>query len=262
MAEEDEGMEAFDFDERDLEFALNPGRRHYQTKNQATYGGNQCRQRFRKGRAAVGAYGKEAVGPKFGETAAEAQRRLSEQKQDAKVDDLSTPQLKNAWKKAAKVKELFFKEALVIVESSMLTYVKSITHDVQVKTRYKTIDEVIEEGGSIGFRSSVKTGVKVIDMTGPEQRVYSGYDSFSMKSRASFNDISDRDVFDVPELMHNLNLLVDLTEENIRRNDSQLKSIKDRTTALGYDLEQAKLILESESKEYERIKEVFDLIEK
>lgn len=39
MAEEDEGMEAFDFDERDLEFALNPGRRHFQTKNQATYGG-------------------------------------------------------------------------------------------------------------------------------------------------------------------------------------------------------------------------------
>ncbi|PIO61918.1 g-patch domain protein, partial [Teladorsagia circumcincta] len=41
MAEEDEGMEAFDFDERDLEFALNPGRRHYQTKNQATYGGGK-----------------------------------------------------------------------------------------------------------------------------------------------------------------------------------------------------------------------------
>ncbi|VDM82960.1 unnamed protein product [Strongylus vulgaris] len=40
MVEEDDGMEAFDFDERDLEFALNPGgRRHFQTKNQATYGG-------------------------------------------------------------------------------------------------------------------------------------------------------------------------------------------------------------------------------
>ncbi|PIO65531.1 g-patch domain protein [Teladorsagia circumcincta] len=224
MAEEDEGMEAFDFDERDLEFALNPGRRHYQTKNQATYGiwadresdedeaydrpsfGKKARKDYsapinfisggikqgssldpsdklkenvrddapieiiskrerkkqmsaganvfagaidpnapsdwtkfgkgdviknimksmgykegeglgasrqgivepvqatvRKGRAAVGAYGKEAVGPKFGESAAEAQRRLSEQKQDVKVDDLSTPQLKNAWKKAAKV---------------------------------------------------------------------------------------------------------------------------------------------------------------
>ncbi|EPB67440.1 g-patch domain protein [Ancylostoma ceylanicum] len=356
MAEEDEGMEAFDFDERDLEFALNPGRRHFQTKNQATYGGvfGQIGKRVmrrtptqdlrlvrdpkrllhsrkkakkdysapinfisggikqgssleppdkvkkeekddtpieitfkkerkrrtaganvfagmrtsavkgtvdpnvfgdwtkfgkgdvvkkmmkamgykegeglgasqqgivepvqatvRKGRGAIGAYGKEAAGPKFGESAADAQRRLGDQREPA-----------------------------------------------QVKTRYKTLDEVIEEGGSIGFRSSVKTGVKVIDMTGPEQRVYSGYDSFSMKSRPVFNDISDRENFDVPELMHNLNLLVDLTEESIRRNDSQLKSIKDRTTALEYDLKQAKEMLDHEEKATERIKEVYELIEK
>ncbi|VDK84275.1 unnamed protein product [Cylicostephanus goldi] len=169
----------------------------------------------RKGRGAVGAYGKEAIGPRFGETAAEAQRREASERESGRIveEQPSTPQLKNAWKKAAKV-----------------------------KTRYKTLDEVIEEGGSIGFRSAVQTGVKVIDMTGPEQRVYSGYDSFSMKGRyvsrfavfvrkwiscrPSFNDISDRENFDVPELMHNLNLLVDLTEESIRRNDHQLKTIK------------------------------------
>lgn len=89
----------------------------------------------------------------------------------------------------------------------------------------------------------------------------------------------------MPELMHNLNLLVDVTEEKIRRNDSQLKStkvcficdlfvlynlvgikvtlalLKDRTTALGYDLEQAKLILETDEKEFKRINEVLELIE-
>ncbi|WKX93617.1 hypothetical protein Q1695_011129 [Nippostrongylus brasiliensis] len=359
-------MEAFDFDERDLEFALNPGRRHFQTKNQATYGiwadresdedeayerpsfGKKARKDYsapinfisggikqggsvepsdktdkpkenlkddrsvpieinfkrerkkqqsvganvfagirssavsgamdpnasgdwtkfgkgeviknmmkamgykegeglgasrqgivepvqaavRKGRGAIGAYGKEAVGPKFGETAAETQRRLAEEKQGTVQESPSAPQVKNAWKKAAKV-----------------------------KTRYKTIDEVIEEGGSLGFRSAVKTGVKVIDMTGPEQRVYSGYDSFTMKSRATFNDTSDREVFDVPELIHNLNLLVDLTEESIRRNDSQLKTVKDQSTALGYDLSQAKQLLETEERECERIKEVYSLIE-
>ncbi|ETN73492.1 hypothetical protein NECAME_18298, partial [Necator americanus] len=186
----------------------------------------------RKGRGAIGAYGKEAVGPKFGESAAETQRRLADQRESTKIEEPSLPQLKTAWKKASKV-----------------------------KTRYKTLDDVIEEGGSIGFRSSVKTGVKVIDMTGPEQRVYSGYDSFSMKTRPVFNDLSDRENFDVPELMHNLNLLVDLTEESIRRNDSQLKSIKDRTTALEYDLTQARDILESEERATEKIKEVYDLIE-
>ncbi|KAJ1365567.1 hypothetical protein KIN20_025939 [Parelaphostrongylus tenuis] len=355
MVEEEDGMEAFDFDERDLEFALNPGRRHYQTKNQATYGiwadresdeeeaygrpsfGKKARKDYtapinfisggikqggsfepsklkeeekddepieitfkkerkkqpsvganvfagirssavksavdpnvfgdwtkfgkgnvvknmmkamgykegeglgvsrqgivepvqatvRKGRGAIGAYGKESAGPKLRESSFESQQETT------KGADSSAPQLKGAWKKASKV-----------------------------KTRYKTIDEVIEEGGSIGFLSSMKTGVKVIDMTGPEQRVYSGYDSFSLKSRVSFNDTNDRDVFDVPELMHNLNLLVDLTEESIRRNDSQLKSIKDRTTALEYDLTQSKAILETEERDSERIKEVHDLIEK
>ncbi|VDL69907.1 unnamed protein product [Nippostrongylus brasiliensis] len=318
MAEEDEGMEAFDFDERDLEFALNPGRRHFQTKNQATYGiwadresdedeayerpsfGKKARKDYsapinfisggikqggsvepsdktdkpkenlkddrsvpieinfkrerkkqqsvganvfagirssavsgavdpnasgdwtkfgkgaviknmmkamgykegeglgasrqgivepvqaavRKGRGAIGAYGKEAVGPKFGvylfeETAAETQRRLAEEKQGTVQESPSAPQVKNAWKKAAKV-----------------------------KTRYKTIDEVIEEGGSLGFRSAVKTGVKVIDMTGPEQRVYSGYDSFTMKS--SFASRKDADL---PSMNECQELLVKLRNE-------------------------------------------------
>uniref|UniRef100_A0A0K0DFM0 G-patch domain-containing protein n=1 Tax=Angiostrongylus cantonensis TaxID=6313 RepID=A0A0K0DFM0_ANGCA len=337
MVEEEDGMESFDFDERDLEFALNPGQRHYQTKNQATYGGVRphllsssdhlckpvmiCRKKarkdytapinfisggvkqggsfeptkvccfptpsavkaavdpnvfgdwtkfgkgevvknmmkamgykegeglgvsrqgivepvqatVRKGRGAIGAYGKESVGPKFRGLFQNFQESTSETQQETtRGAETSAPLSKGAWKKASKV----------------------------IKTRYKTMDEVIEEGGSIGFLSSMKTGVKVIDMTGPEQRVYSGYDSFSLKSRVSFNDTNDRDVFDVPELMHNLNLLVDLTEESIRRNDSQLKSIKDRTTALEYDLTQSKTMLETEERDSERIKEVHDLIER
>ncbi|KHJ84034.1 hypothetical protein OESDEN_16256, partial [Oesophagostomum dentatum] len=52
-----------------------------------------------------------------------------------------------------------------------------------------------------------------------------------------------------------------LTEESIRRNDSQLKTIKDRTVALEYDLKQAKEMLDSEERASEKIKEVYDLIE-
>lgn len=36
----------------------------------------------------------------------------------------------------------------------------------------------------------------------------------------------ERDVFDVPALRQNLNLLLDMTEEGIRRNDSQVKTLK------------------------------------
>lgn len=36
---DDEGYEQFELNQTDLEFALNPGRRHFQTREQATYGG-------------------------------------------------------------------------------------------------------------------------------------------------------------------------------------------------------------------------------
>jgi tuftelin-interacting protein 11 len=62
--------------------------------------------------------------------------------------------------------------------------------------------------------------VKVIDMTGPEQRVLSGYhaiagqqrptDEWDPRKEKSFNN------FNLPELMHNLDLLVTMCEQVLR----------------------------------------------
>lgn len=59
--------------------------------------------------------------------------------------------------------------------------------------------------------------VKVIDMTGPEQRVLSGYhaisgvqkpcDQWEVRKEKQFAN------FDLPELLHNLDLLVDTCEQ-------------------------------------------------
>lgn len=61
--------------------------------------------------------------------------------------------------------------------------------------------------------------VKVIDMTGPEQRVLSGYhaisgvkkpiDQWEVRKDKKFSN------FDLPELLHNLNLLVNISEQVI-----------------------------------------------
>ncbi|KAK6061868.1 hypothetical protein COOONC_00458 [Cooperia oncophora] len=61
---------------------------------------NPYRPRSGKVVVAIGAYGKEAVvGPKFGESAAEAQRRMiGEQKQNAGRKIFSIATAKNAWK--------------------------------------------------------------------------------------------------------------------------------------------------------------------
>ncbi|CAD6198615.1 unnamed protein product [Caenorhabditis auriculariae] len=193
----------------------------------------------RKGRGAIGAYGKEATGPKFGESAADAQKRLAEGKSGPGDDEESSKYIslpKGGWKKTQ-----------------------------SVKTRYRTLEDVLEEGttaaSNIARTSASHSNIKVIDMTGPQQRVYTGYDSFSMKTKAEYVDTGDRDTFDVPELMHNINLLIDLTEESIRRNDHQLRSIKDQSTALEYDMKKLNEVLEGEELEEKRLKEVYFLIE-
>lgn len=100
-------------------------------------------------------------------------------------------------------------------------------------------------------------------MTGKQQKVYSGYDSFSMKTRSEYDTVDDeeRTVFDVPELIHNLNLLVDLTEEGIRRSNHQLQGLKDQTTALEYDLEQSRKTLDEEEQQAKHVNEVLEIIQ-
>ncbi|CAB3405543.1 unnamed protein product [Caenorhabditis bovis] len=192
----------------------------------------------RKGRGAVGAYGKEMTGPKFGESAADAQKRNAQSSSNIDNDEVgetSQTTTKGGWKKSQKV-----------------------------KTRYRTIEDVLEENDSgSGYRaSSTHAQTKVIDMTGPQQKVYSGYDSFSMKTKSEYEiDTEKREVFDVPELLHNLNLLVDLTEEGIRRNNHQLITLKDQSTALEYDMKQIEKALKDEEEEASRMKKVYDLID-
>ena len=61
------------------------------------------------------------------------------------------------------------------------------------------------------------TKVKVIDMTGPQQRVLSGYHAISGPQRPADEWEHRKDKkfsnFALPELQHNLNLLVDLCEQ-------------------------------------------------
>ncbi|GMR36109.1 hypothetical protein PMAYCL1PPCAC_06304 [Pristionchus mayeri] len=188
----------------------------------------------RAGRGAVGAYGKEATGPKFGESAAEAQRRAVDEGQaspSAFEEEAKPVMPKGAWKKNARV-----------------------------KVAYRTIDDVMADEGSIGMRAAKHSGEKVIDMTGPEQRVYTGYEALSMKSvRGDATD--DRKNFDIPELSHNLNLLIDLTEEDIRKSNHRARNLENSSTALRYDLKIAREELAKEEEDLDRMKKVYELLE-
>ncbi|KAF8361284.1 stip-1 [Pristionchus pacificus] len=188
----------------------------------------------RPGRGAVGAYGKEVTGPKFGESAADAQRRAAEEAGGGMTaaDDDSKPAMpKGAWKKNARV-----------------------------KVAYRTMDDIMADEGNIGMRAAKRSGEKVIDMTGPEQRVYTGYEALSMKSVRG--DAADNHrKFDIPELSHNLNLIIDLTEENIRKNNHRSRNLENSSAALRYDLKIAKEELEKEEEDLDRMKKVYELLE-
>ncbi|VDK67133.1 unnamed protein product [Litomosoides sigmodontis] len=189
---------------------------------------------LRPGRAAVGAYGRESKGPNFGEAAGETQKRVESGKDDEKLEE---PMRRGNWKKTGSNKS--------------------------VKYQYKTIDEVIAEGGPLKQRlNSGSSGVKVIDMTGKEQKVYSGYDAYAAKTRAVAEAQVERLAFDVPELMHNLNLLISETEETIRHNDRQMRFLRDQTAALENDIVQIQAALWKEREEQRRIEELNDLLER
>ncbi|EJW73715.1 hypothetical protein WUBG_15378 [Wuchereria bancrofti] len=99
-------------------------------------------------------------------------------------------------------------------------------------------------------------------MTGKEQKVYSGYDAYAAKTRAIVEAQMERLVFDVPELMHNLNLLINETEETIRRNDRQMRFLRDQTAALENDSMQIQAALWKEREEQKHVEELNDLLER
>ncbi|XP_001842208.2 septin-interacting protein 1 [Culex quinquefasciatus] len=110
---------------------------------------------------------------------------------------------------------------------------------------YKSVEDVIEKGKrsyNLFDKNSKMSQVKVIDMTGPESRVLSGYHALGQAK------VADEDLYDgkptketsnfaLPELMHNLNLIVDYCEQDIIAIDKQKTTAKDREEQLEIEKE-------------------------
>jgi tuftelin-interacting protein 11 len=83
--------------------------------------------------------------------------------------------------------------------------------------------------------------VKVIDMTGKEQRILSGYHAISSQKMLPDDDIETRGaeastknvvLFDMPELRHNIDMLLDRCEEELISADRKLKHNKNNVEVL------------------------------
>lgn len=161
---------------------------------------------LRKGRGAIGAYGPE----KFAKI---AEKKKEEVTEDAKEQKGKTSQ----WRKG------------------------DTAGKKKVRYCYRSVDQVIEDGklrpNRKGGVSSEMSRVKVIDMTGPEKRVLSGYHAIGSGQQRPdetvlISDKKSKSNFALPELQHNLDILVDMCEQDIIQNDRRNRHLGDRLIAL------------------------------
>lgn len=137
----------------------------------------------------------------------------------------------------------------------------------KVKYVYKTAKEAIESG--TGKKKGIKgqmSNVKVIDMTGKEKKVLTGYHTIANRHDRPDDDedvpitAGKTSAFSMPELTHNLDLLVDMAEDDIVQNDKKLQHEKDMIVNMKYEKERLDTVLEQEQQQIERLAKVLEII--
>ncbi len=106
------------------------------------------------------------------------------------------------------------------------------------KEIFKTVDEVLKSAENVTAPSSVQT---IIDMRGPNRRVVP-----SDKLEAHAHDLQEP----MPELQHNMRLLVDMTESEIKKVSARIRHSMDTKKLL--EKEEVRLRREREHAEEER----------
>ncbi|BFF93517.1 septin-interacting protein 1 [Drosophila madeirensis] len=170
----------------------------------------------RKGRGAIGAYGPETAASIGGKAQA---IKVDEDVREAK----EFKEQMNKWRKGGVAEPQ---------EKSGKRYY------------YKSVEEVIAKGKKSTHLLSEKLSkqlgnVPVIDMTGPEKRVLSGYHALGQTKITPEETLYDAEasgaavpVFALPELTHNLQLLVSQCEQQIIAIDKSERESESQQTAL------------------------------
>ncbi|KAI6180418.1 Septin and tuftelin-interacting protein 1-like protein [Aphelenchoides besseyi] len=186
---------------------------------------------LRPGRGAVGAYGNETKGLKFGESAGDAQRNTDGSND---VVEIRTEEAKNnAWKKS---------------------------HAKKVKPRYVTLDEVVKERTDYDQISTAakQSAVKFIDMTGPEHKVYDSIHSF--QQRSELDKPQRRPNFDVPALTDNIDQLLLSCKDEIRRNNDHLQELKSKTGGLERNKTEMEAYVRDTREDVEKMEHVMRIV--
>lgn len=192
---------------------------------------------LRKGRGAIGAYGPEKLA------------KIPEKKKEKSNDELKEQKVKvSHWRKG-----------------------DATVNKKKTKYTYRSVDQVLEDGKIRMNRkipaTSEMSRVKVIDMTGPEQRVLSGYHAIGSGQQRPdetilINDKKLKCNFSVPELQHNLNLLVDMCEQDIVQNNRRNVTLGDRLIALEAERTRNFKVVDHQKKLIDTLEDVLCIVDR
>nr|BAE28260.1 unnamed protein product [Mus musculus] len=145
------------------------------------------------------------------------------------------------------------------------------------KYSYKTVEELKAKGRvskKLTAPQKELSQVKVIDMTGREQKVYYSYSQISHKHSvpdegvpllAQLPPTAGKEArmpgFALPELEHNLQLLIERTEQEIIQSDRQLQYERDMVVSLSHELEKTAKVLAHEERVISNLSKVLALVE-
>lgn len=135
---------------------------------------------------------------------------------------------------------------------------------------YKTAEEVKKSGSAKKLAPLLShSNVKIVDMTGPQTKVLQGYGSLghqhakpdeAEKHPGIIED--DKKAFDIPELVYNLNLLVDLAESEIIQIDRQQRFENDNVVNMTHELVRLEKVCIEEENEINNLEHVCKIIDR
>lgn len=222
---------------------------------------------LRKGRGAIGAYGTEK-----GQTIGDSKSKKPVQDEDEK-EAKEFKEKMDQWRKepadSKSKKNRYYKSVQDIIEKGkkpnyILTERIRSVYSLNLRSSFMQNRNTNKKFHLLPC-SSKMNNVTVIDMTGPEKRVLSGYHALGQAKVADENLYKEKQAktctnFSMPELTHNLDLILELCEQEIIGIDKSQKTASDRKLALRQDREGLEKIVKLEKDHIETLENALELV--